>query len=73
MHGAAMTLGLADILVRYLCPEDGLVADLFSGYGTSAYAAEINGRGSQRNSWRNTAPVRAERFSRMPGFRRFLE
>lgn len=44
VHGAAMPLGLADFLVRYLCPEDGLVADLFSGYGTTAYAAEINGR-----------------------------
>lgn len=44
VHGAAMPLGLADFLVRYLCPEGALVVDPFHGWGTTAAAAERNGR-----------------------------
>lgn len=44
VHGAAMPLGLADFLVRYLSPEGALVVDPFHGWGTTAAAAEANGR-----------------------------
>lgn len=44
VHGAAMPLGLADFLVRYLCPEGALVVDPFFGWGTTGPAAEANGR-----------------------------
>lgn len=44
VHGAAMPLAMADFLVRYLCPEGGLVADPFHVWGTTGAAAEANGR-----------------------------
>jgi DNA modification methylase len=44
VHGATMPLALADFLVRYLSEPDDLVVDPFSGWGTTAVAAERNGR-----------------------------
>lgn len=73
VHGAAMPLGLADFLVRYLCPEDGMVADLFFGWGTTGMAAEINGR-----PWIGTELMgeycvgSAYRFSNCSGFKQGL-
>lgn len=72
-HGAGMPLALADFLVRYLCPEDGLVAEPFWGWGTTGFAAEINGR-----PWVGTELMgeylvgSAERFAQRPGFRQCL-
>ncbi|KAK0039500.1 site-specific DNA-methyltransferase [Biomphalaria pfeifferi] len=44
LHGATMPLALADFLVRWLCPPDGLVVDPCAGWLTTGKAAEINGR-----------------------------
>lgn len=44
VHGATMPLALADFLVRYLSDQDDLIVDPFSGWGTSAVAAERNKR-----------------------------
>lgn len=44
VHGATMPLALADFLVRYLSDQDDLIVDPFSGWGTSAVAAERNQR-----------------------------
>lgn len=70
-HGAPMPLALADFLVRYLSDEESLVVDLFGGWGTTGYAAEINGR-----RWLTTEKHgeyvlgSAERFSGFSGFQR---
>lgn len=42
-HGAPMPLALADKVLRFLTPPDGLVADSFAGRLTTAKAAEMNG------------------------------
>lgn len=44
VHGATMPLALADFLVRYLSDVDDLVIDPYAGWGTTAIAAERNGR-----------------------------
>lgn len=44
IHGATMPLPLAEFLVEYLCPPDGLTVDPFGGWGTTAMAAEKTGR-----------------------------
>lgn len=43
-HGALYPHALASFLVRWLCPEYGMVVDPFGGYSNSGYAAEINNR-----------------------------
>lgn len=43
-HGAKMPYKLAEFLVKYLCPVDGLVLDPFSGSGTTPSACENTGR-----------------------------
>ncbi len=70
-HGAPMPLELADFLVRYLSDEDSLVADLFGGWNTTGYAAQINGRRwiSAEKHGQYVAGS-AERFSRFDGFER---
>lgn len=40
VHGALYPVALADHLIRWLCPEYGLVVDPFGGYATTAWAAE---------------------------------
>jgi DNA modification methylase len=73
VHGAGMPLGLADFLVRYLCPQGGTVVEPFYGWGSTAFAADINGC-----PWIATEVMgeylvgSAERFSSRPGFRRAL-
>jgi DNA modification methylase len=44
VHGATMPLALADFLVRYLSEPEDLVVDPFAGWGTTAIAAQRNGR-----------------------------
>lgn len=39
-HGALYPAKLANLLIRYLCPEDGMVIDPFGGYSTSGQEAE---------------------------------
>jgi site-specific DNA-methyltransferase (cytosine-N4-specific) len=73
-HGAGMPLALAEFLVRYLCPEDGLVAEPFWGWGTTGYAAEINGRpwiGSELMGEYSVGS--AARFAGMPGFQQRMQ
>lgn len=71
-HGAPMPLALADFLVQYLSDEGSLVVDPFGGWGTTGYAAEINGR-----RWVTTEKHleyvvgSAERFSSFAGFESF--
>jgi DNA modification methylase len=68
-----MPLGLAEFLVRYLCPEDGLVADPFGGWGTTAYAADINGRAWVSSELMGEYCVgSAPRFAGRPGFHQNL-
>lgn len=44
VHGAPMPVSLARFLIRFLCPDDGLVADPMAGSMTTAEAAELEGR-----------------------------
>lgn len=43
-HGALYPASLAEHLIKWLCPEKGLVVDPFGGYATTAWAAEKNAR-----------------------------
>lgn len=43
-HGAKFPYSLAEFLVKYLCPEGGLVLDPFGGSGTVAAACENTNR-----------------------------
>lgn len=73
VHGAGMPMGLADFIVRYLAPEDGLVADPFGGWGTTAYAADINCRRWISSELMGEYLVgSAPRFARRPGFHQSL-
>lgn len=68
-HGATMPIGLAKFLVQFTTPEDGLVADPFAGWFTTALAAEQCGRrwiASERMA-QYTAGA-ALRFNDAPGF-----
>ncbi len=74
VHGAPMPLELADTLVQWLCPQDGLVADVCLGWGTTAMAAEMNGRpwvGSELHG--EYLAGGAFWFEGCPGFQRFLQ
>ncbi len=42
-HNATFPVTLAETLIKFLCPIDGLVADPFGGWSTVGYAAEKNG------------------------------
>jgi DNA modification methylase len=44
VHGALMPLKLARFLIKFLTREGDLVCDMFSGWGTTARAAEDTGR-----------------------------
>lgn len=71
VHGAAMPFELADFLVRYLCPASGLVVEPFHGWGTTPYAAEVNGRPWIASELMGEYVVgSAERFAGFPGFQR---
>jgi site-specific DNA-methyltransferase (cytosine-N4-specific) len=73
VHGAGMPLALADFLVRYLCPEGGLVAEPFWGWGTTGFAAEINGRPWVGSELMGEYLVgSAARFAGRPGFKQSL-
>ncbi len=73
VHGAGMPLALADFLVRYLCPEGGLVAEPFWGWGTTGFAAEMNGRPWVGSELMGEYLVgSAARFAGMPGFKQSL-
>ncbi len=69
VHGALMPLWLADFLVRFLTQPDDLVVDTFGGWGTTALAAEQNGR-----RWivgelmKEHVQGAASRFESAPGF-----
>jgi hypothetical protein len=68
-HGAPMPLGLAQFLVRYLSEEGDLVLDNMSGWNTTGYAAEVNGRrwiACEKHA--EYVIGGAERFRSRPGF-----
>lgn len=44
MHSATMPLELAELAVKFATEEGMLIADLFSGWGTTAFASEKNNR-----------------------------
>ena len=73
VHGASMPFGLADFLVKFLTQPGDLVVEPFSGLGTTAEAAESNGR-----RWISTemmyeyAWASGHRFHEAPGFERNL-
>lgn len=73
VHGAGMPLGLADFLVRYLCPPGGLIAEPFWGWGTTGAAAEINGMPWVGAELMGEYCVgSAQRFAMRPGFKQDL-
>lgn len=73
VHGAGMPLDLADFLVRYLAPEDALVVDPFWGWGTTGFAADINGRRWIGSEYMGEYLVgSAARFAGRPGFHQYL-
>jgi site-specific DNA-methyltransferase (adenine-specific) len=43
-HPTEKPLGILDPLIRYACPEGGLVVDLFTGSGSTLDAARLSGR-----------------------------
>jgi site-specific DNA-methyltransferase (adenine-specific) len=44
LHPSEKPVGLLDLLIRYGCPEGGLVLDPFAGSGSTAMTARLSGR-----------------------------
>lgn len=50
-HGALFPRALADFIVRWLCPEDGVVVDPCAGYGATGEASELADRAYVLSEW----------------------
>lgn len=69
VHGALYPVALAEHLIRWLCPEEGLVVDPFGGYATTGWAAEQCRRrwATCELHWEYLRPA-LSRFIHRPGY-----
>lgn len=68
-HGALFPVALAELLIKWLCPEGGTVIDPFGGYATVGAAAENTNRFWWISEWHwEYLKPALSRFSQRPGY-----